>query len=88
MIADVLGQNVVLGDSASSLAALFDAVEPFALGLKGGGRRPRDRDLLRYIGDTLLTRHEMVAAGSRSAEPDMLWSYPRLTACSRGSRTV
>jgi uncharacterized Rmd1/YagE family protein len=54
-------------------------VEPFALGLKGGGRTtPRDRDLLRYIGDTLLTQHKMVGRVEVGEKPDVLWELPAL----------
>lgn len=78
--ADVLAKSVVLGFYESSLAGLFDAVEPFALGLKkGGGATPGDRDLLRYIGDTLLTQHKMVGRVEVGEKPDMLWELPGLT---------
>jgi len=49
----------------------------FALGLKKGGRTaPRDRDLLRYIGDTLLTQHKMVGRVEVGEKPDVLWDLP------------
>ena len=79
VIADVLAKSVVLGYYEASLAAIFDAVEPFAQGLKGGGRTtPKDRDLLRYIGDTLLTQHKMVGRVEVGEKPDMLWDLPGL----------
>ena len=75
--ADVLAKSVVLAYYEASLAAVFDAVEPFALGLKKGGRTaPRDRDLLRYIGDTLLTQHKMVGRVEVGEKPDVLWDLP------------
>jgi uncharacterized Rmd1/YagE family protein len=74
VIADVLAKSVVLGYYEASLRSVFDAVEPFALGLKGGGRAtPKDRDLLRYIGDTLLTQHKMVGRVEVGEKPDVLW---------------
>jgi uncharacterized Rmd1/YagE family protein len=77
VIADVLAKSVVLGYYEASLAAVFDAVEPFALGLKGGRRTPpKDRDLLRYIGDTLLTQHKMVGRVQVGEKPDVLWDLP------------
>jgi uncharacterized Rmd1/YagE family protein len=80
VIADVLAKSVVLGYYEASLRAIFDAVEPFALGLKGGGRTtPKDRDLLRYIGDTLLTQHKMVGRVEVGEKPDVLWEQPALT---------
>ena len=80
VIADVLAKSVVLGYYEASLRAIFDAVEPFALGLKRGGRTtPKDRDLLRYIGDTLLTQHKMVGRVEVGEKPDVLWELPGLT---------
>ena len=80
VIADVLAKSVVLGFYEASLAAIFDAVEPFAQGLKGGGRAtPKDRDLLRYIGDTLLTQHKMVGRVEVGEKPDVLWELSGLT---------
>lgn len=80
VVADALAKSVVLGFYESSLAAAFDAVEPFAQGLKGGGRAtPKDRDLLRYIGDTLLTQHKMVGRVEVGEKPDVLWELPGLT---------
>ena len=79
VIADVLAKSVVLAYYEASLAAVFDAVEPFALGLKGGGRgAPKDRDLLRYIGDTLLTQHKMVGRVEVGEKPEVLWDQPGL----------
>jgi uncharacterized Rmd1/YagE family protein len=80
VVADVLGKSVVLGFYETSLAAIFDAVEPFAQGLRGAGRAsPSDRDLLRYIGDTLLTQHQMVGRVAVGEKPDVLWEMPGLT---------
>jgi uncharacterized Rmd1/YagE family protein len=79
VIADVFAKSVVLAYYEASLAAVFDAVEPFAQGLKGGGRTtPRDRDLMRYIGDTLLTQHKMVGRVEVGEKPDVLWDLPGL----------
>ena len=79
VIADVMAKSVVLGYYEASLAAVFDAVEPFAHGLKGDGRKtPKDRDLLRYIGDTLLTQHKMVGRVEVGEKPDVLWELPGL----------
>jgi uncharacterized Rmd1/YagE family protein len=80
VIADVLAKSVVLGYYEASLASAFDAIEPFALGLKGDRSRPtpNDRDLLRYIGDTLLTQHKMVGRVEVGEKPDVLWEEPGL----------
>jgi uncharacterized Rmd1/YagE family protein len=79
VVADVLAKSVVLGFYETSLAAIFDAVEPFAQGLRGRGRAtPNDRDLLRYVGDTLLTQHQMVGRVEVGEKPDVLWELPGL----------
>jgi uncharacterized Rmd1/YagE family protein len=79
VIADVLAKSVVLAYYEASLAGVFDAVEPFALGLRHGGRTtPRDRDLLRYIGDTLLMQHKMVGRVEVGEKPDVTWDLPEI----------
>jgi uncharacterized Rmd1/YagE family protein len=79
VIADVLAKSVVLAYYEASLAGVFDAVEPFALGLRHGGRTtPRDRDLLRYIGDTLLMQHKMVGRVEVGEKPDVTWDLPEV----------
>jgi uncharacterized Rmd1/YagE family protein len=79
IIADVLAKSVVLGYYEASLAAVFDAVEPFAAGLGQRGRAvPRSRDLLRYIGETLLMQHKMVGRVEVGEKPDLLWERPAL----------
>ena len=79
VIADALAKSVVLGYYEASLAGVFDAVEPFALGLRQGGREaPKDRDLLRYIGDTLLMQHKMVGRVEVGEKPDVTWDLPEI----------
>jgi uncharacterized Rmd1/YagE family protein len=79
VIAEVLAKSAVLGYYEKSLAAVFDAVEPLASHLKRGVRvTPNDRDLLRYIGDTLLTQHKMVGRVEVGEKPDLLWESPGL----------
>jgi len=79
VIADILAKSVVLAYYEATLASVFDAVEPFALGLRqGGSTAPRSRDLLRYVGDTLLTQHKMVGRVEVGEKPDLLWERPEL----------
>ncbi len=79
-IADVLGKSVVLADYEATLAAVFDAVEPFAAGLRlGEGRIPKGRDLLRYVGDTLLIQHKMVGRVEVGEKPEVVWERPQLS---------
>lgn len=79
VIADALAKSLVLAYYEASLAAVFDAVEPFALGLRHGGRTaPKDGDLLRYVGDTLLMQHKMVGRVEVGEKPDVTWDLPEI----------
>lgn len=79
VVADVLAKSVVLAYYEASLATVFDAVEPLALGLRQGGRTAtKDRDLLRYIGETLLTQHKMVGRVEVGEKPDVTWDLPEI----------
>ena len=79
VIADVLAKSLVLAYYETSLAGVFDAVEPFALGLRQAGRTaPRDSDLLRYVGDTLLMQHKMVGRVEVGEKPDVTWDLPEI----------
>ena len=80
VIADVLAKSVVLAYYEATLAAVFDAVEPFAAGLRhGDGRIPKGRDLLRYVGDTLLIQHKMVGRVEVGEKPEVMWERPQLS---------
>src|SRR5262249_42614687 len=60
-IANVLSKSVVLGHSEARFAGVFDRIEPLAVGLQRKGRPgAQARELLRQIGDVLLTQHRMV----------------------------
>jgi uncharacterized Rmd1/YagE family protein len=80
LVADALAKSVVLAYYEASLAAVFDAVEPFAAGLRHGERRiPKGRDLLRYVGDTLLIEHKMVGRVEVGEKPEVMWERPQLS---------
>lgn len=80
LIADVLAKSVVLAYYEATLAAVFDAVEPFAAGLRHGERRiPKGNDLLRYVGDTLLIQHKMVGRVEVGEKPEVIWERPQLS---------
>ncbi len=79
VIADALAKSVVLAYYEATLAAVFDAVEPFAAGLRQGERRiPKGNDLLRYVGDTLLIQHKMVGRVEVGEKPEVIWDRPQL----------
>ncbi|HVO10476.1 MAG TPA: RMD1 family protein [Vicinamibacteria bacterium] len=80
VIADALAKSVVLAYYEASLAAVFDAVEPFAAGLRQGeGRVPRGGNLLRYVSDTLLIQHKMVGRVEVGEKPEVMWERPQLS---------
>jgi uncharacterized Rmd1/YagE family protein len=80
VIADVLAKSLVLAYYEATLASVFDAVEPFAAGLRqSGGRIPKGSDLLRYVGDTLLIQHKMVGRVEVGEKPDVMWDRPELS---------
>ena len=79
VVADVLAKSVVLGYYESKLAAVFERVGPLAAALQGGGRSgSRAKELLREIGDVLLTEHKMVGHVEVLEKPDVLWEHPEL----------
>jgi len=79
VIADVLAKSIVLAYYEATLAGVFDAVEPFAARLRQGGRNiPKGRDLLRYVGDTLLIQHKMVGRVEVGEKPEVVWDQPEL----------
>ena len=80
VVADVLAKSVVLGYYEATLAAVFDAVEPFAARLRQGGRSiPKGKDLLSYVGDTLLIQHKMVGRVEVGEKPEVMWERPELS---------
>jgi required for meiotic nuclear division protein 1 len=79
IIANVLSKSLVLGHSEARIAGVFDRIEPLAVGLQRKGRSgAQARDLLRQIGDVLLTQHRMVGRVEVEEKPDVLWDHPEL----------
>src|SRR5262249_20760915 len=60
IVADALAKSVALARDERQVAAVFDALEPFAAGLAGRGRSPGGRAaILRTIGRALLVQHRV-----------------------------
>ena len=79
IIADVLSKSVVLSHYETRIAGVFDRIEPLAVGLQRHGRTGwQTKDLLRQVGDVLLTQHRMVGRAQVEEKPDVLWDFPRL----------
>ncbi|HVN79844.1 MAG TPA: RMD1 family protein [Terriglobia bacterium] len=79
IIADILAKSVTLGYYEAGIAGVFDRIEPFAVGLQQKGEAwPKGRELIGYIGDTLLIQHKMVARVEVADKPELLWERPEL----------
>ena len=78
-VADVLAKSVVLAHYENTLASVFERVEPLATSLRQGRQNVRQaKELLREIGDVLLTRHKMVGHVEVLEKPELLWEHPEL----------
>jgi uncharacterized Rmd1/YagE family protein len=85
IIAEALAKSVVLAHYESTIAAVFDRLEPLAQNLSERGRAGNARELLKHIGDALLFEQRMVGRVEVREKPDALWDnaelerfYPRL----------
>jgi len=79
VIADILAKSVTLGYYETGIAGVFDRVEPLAVGLQRKGEAlPKGKQLVRYIGDTLLIQHKMVGRVEVADKPELLWERPEL----------
>lgn len=79
VVADILAKSVVLDHYDARIAHVFDRIEPLADTLRKDGRtRSRARELLRHIGEVLLTQQRMVGRAEVGEKPEVLWDHPEL----------
>lgn len=79
IVADILAKSVVLSHYETSLATVFDQIEPFAASLQSEHRSTRQsRELLRQLGTTLLVQHKIVGRVEIIDKPELLWESPQL----------
>lgn len=79
LLAEVLARSVVLARQEAGIAAVFDRIEPLALSLQKKGRgTPKERDLVKMIGQSLLVQHRMVGRVEVTEKPEILWDHPEL----------
>jgi uncharacterized Rmd1/YagE family protein len=79
LVADILAKSAVLTRYETNIAESFDHIEPLAARLRRGGRGlGRGEELLRHIGDTLITHGRMVGRVEISEKPELLWEHPEL----------
>jgi required for meiotic nuclear division protein 1 len=74
IVADALAKSVALARDERHVAAVFDAIEPFAARLADRGRSPGGRGaILRMIGRALLVQHRVAGRVAVREKPDILW---------------
>jgi uncharacterized Rmd1/YagE family protein len=74
LVADILAKSVVLAYYESQVGQNFDRIEPLAVDLQRRGSAGRSaKDVLRHIGGTLLSEHNMVGRVEVTDKPDLLW---------------
>lgn len=79
IVAEILAKSVVLAHYEERVAEVFERVEPIAEGLRrGAGGRQRGRELLRQIGDVLLTQTRTVGRVEVTEKPEITWEEPDL----------
>ena len=79
LVADILAKGLVLSQYETSIAELFDRIEPLARSLRLRGRAAATgRDLLRHIGDVLTMQQKMVGRVETGEKPEVLWDHPEL----------
>ena len=79
VVGEILAKSVVLDHYETRVAGIFDRIEPLAMAIQNQGRqRPKDRELLRHIGGTLLIQQRMVGLVEIGEKPEALWENPDL----------
>jgi uncharacterized Rmd1/YagE family protein len=74
IVADALAKSVALARDERQVAAVFDAIEPFAIELAARGRPPGGRGAIRrMIGRALLVQHHVSGRVAVREKPDILW---------------
>lgn len=78
-VADILGKSVILAHYESSVAGIFDAIEPLAERLRAGERPDQHgKQLLSHIGAALHIQHRMVGRAEIEDKPEFLWNLPEV----------
>jgi uncharacterized Rmd1/YagE family protein len=79
IVAHILAKSTVLAYYEERIAAIFDQIERLAEDLQRGARRPASgRELLRQIGNVLLTQTRTVGRVEVTEKPDVTWDMPEL----------
>ncbi len=74
VVANVLAKSTVLAHHEENVAEVFNQIEPLAESLRGGGRRVAGgRELLRQIGEVMLTESHPVGRFEVTEKPEITW---------------
>jgi len=79
LLADVLAKTVVLAHYETSVADVFDRIEPFALSLQQKQRHgEKGKELLRQVGSSFWVQYKTVGRVEIVDKPELLWEAPEL----------
>ena len=79
IVAEALGKSVALDYYETEVSSLFERIKPFTTAIQGKNLRPpKEKELLSYIGGTLLIQQKMLGIVEVGEKPDPVWDYPEL----------
>ncbi|MGB3297768.1 MAG: RMD1 family protein, partial [Phormidesmis sp.] len=79
IVAEALGKSVVLEYYENKVTSLFERIKPFTTAIQDNNiRPPKEKELLSYIGGTLLIQQKMLGIVEVGEKPDPVWDYPEL----------
>ncbi|NEQ49356.1 MAG: RMD1 family protein, partial [Leptolyngbya sp. SIO3F4] len=79
IVAEALAKSVVLDYYEQKVFGLFDQIKPFTTAIQNPKQRPpKEKELLRYIGGTLLIQQKMLGIVEVGDKPDPIWDFPDL----------
>ena len=78
-VAEALAKSVVLDYYEQKVFSLFDQIKPFTTAIQNPREcPPKEKELLRYIGGTLLIQQKMLGIVEVGDKPDPIWDFPEL----------
>jgi required for meiotic nuclear division protein 1 len=79
IVAEALAKSVVLEYYEREIAKIFDRMQVFAKAIQNqNARPPKEQELLRDIGGTLLIQQKMLGTVEVGEKPDPIWDHPEL----------
>ena len=79
IVAEALAKSVVLDYYEQKVFGLFDQIKPFTTAIQNPKERPpKEKELLRYIGGTLLIQQKMLGIVEVGDKPAPIWDFPDL----------